>query len=43
MKKHEFIQRGIGFENLADYGIILESKPILETILNLNYNFEIIS
>ena len=43
MKQHEFIQRGIGFENLADYGIILESKPILETILNLNYNFEIIS
>lgn len=43
MKKHGFIQKGIGFENIADYGVILESKPILEEILKLNCNFEIVS
>lgn len=43
MKKHVFIQKGIGFDNIADYGLILESKPILETILKLNYEFEIVS
>ena len=43
MKKHQFIQKGIGFDNIADYGIILESKPVLETILALDYDFEIIS
>ncbi len=39
----QFIQKGIGFEKLADFGIILESKPILDTILNLNYDFQVIS
>lgn len=43
MKKHTFVQKGIGFDNIADYGIILESKPILEVILQMNYDFEIIS
>lgn len=43
MKKHDFVQKGIGFDNIADYGIILESKPVLETILELNYDYEIIS
>ena len=43
MKKHEFKQSGIGFENIADYGIIIESKPILDTILKLSFDFEIIS
>ena len=39
----QFVQKGIGFEKLADFGIILESKPILDTILNLNYDFRVIS
>lgn len=43
MKKHQFIQKGIGFDNIADYGIILESKPVLDTILALDYDFEVIS
>ena len=43
MKNHEFVHKGIGFDNIADYGLILESKPILDTILKLNYKFEIIS
>ena len=43
MQKHEFFQKGIGFDNIGDYGIILESKPVLEKILEQNYDFEIIS
>ena len=43
MKEHQVIQKGIGFDNVADYGIILESKQVLETILALDYDFEIIS
>lgn len=43
MKKHAFIQEGIGFKDIGDYGIILESKPILDKILELNFDFEIIS
>jgi len=43
MKAHDFIQKDIGFDNIADYGIIIESKPILESILSLNYEFEVIS
>jgi len=39
----KFIQDGIGFKELADFGIILESKPILDTILALDYDFKIIS
>lgn len=39
----KFIQDGIGFKNIADFGIILESKPILDTILSLDYDFQIIS
>lgn len=39
----EFIQDGIGFKNIADFGIILESNPILDTILSLDYDFQIIS
>lgn len=39
----EFIQEGIGFKDLADFGIILESKPILDAILQLNYDFRIVS
>lgn len=43
MKNHEFKQNGIGFDDIADYGIIIESKPILDTILSLDFEFEIIS
>lgn len=39
----KFVQDGIGFKDLADFGIILESKPILDTILALDYDFQIIS
>ncbi len=43
MKQHDYIQKGIGFDNIADYGIIIESQPILESIFELNYDFEIIN
>ncbi len=39
----KFVQDGIGFKGLADFGIILESKPILDAILALDYDFQIIS
>lgn len=39
----QFIQEGIGFKDLADVGIILESKPILDKILELDYDFQVIS
>ena len=42
LKPAKFVQGDIGFKNLAEYGIILESYPILEEILKLNYPFEII-
>ena len=43
MKNHMYIQDGIGFSDIADYGIILESKPILDELLKLDYDYEIIS
>lgn len=43
MKKHVYKQKGIGFDNIADYGLILESKPVLDEILKLDYQFEIIT
>ena len=39
----QFIQEDIGFKDLADVGIILESKPILNKILELDYDFQVIS
>ena len=42
LKKAKFVQGDIGFKNLAEYGIILESYPILEEVLKLDYPFEII-
>lgn len=43
MTSGQFIQEGIGFKDLADVGIILESKPILDKILELDYDFQVIS
>lgn len=43
MTSGQFIHEGIGFKDLADVGIILESKPILDKILELDYDFQVIS